>query len=921
MLFPFSSISLNTLTAKFNHIEIKMQHLFFYIVFILSLFKGAATYAQTADEPFDMVSQLSEKYNITLNKGEDNSVNIMQAGIILYEIGKYFNEHYDDETLFGEDIIEELRTFFPHENEASLRSRASFLQTSLKVYRLGNQLYQKIAKSKLLPQSHKKVRSDSDYNHSDEVMYREAPAGEFYKVYNFKKFLTYSDDMQERKAIIEYERKKNSQMSTLDKIDHIFHTVEWKKALFYGLYYENPLLSKEGVSPYSYSANVQTRLLADENYINSRDELIVGLHVVTRLGKFIVANNFAHNVFKPKIVLQKTQNIASYEVLYPAPIQSNAYAYVYKYQGDFLILLKIKPEDKNKSVEFTVQSTFDVCNDLLECMGEETENSLNIAPYGDEVFGNGFANFIAKAANKMPQQKNNKLELKTAVVDNDENTQVVRLEFVAKEKVRDFQVFLEEKDGFTKFNRPNMSIHDNKIFVRFVPWEHNTYSLVDSEFMITAVLNDEYAIKTTKILRQSTLFDAERIDFSFMLVWLAFLGGFILNFMPCVFPVLFLKIMAFSRLSQAHRQQIKKSFYMSILGIFSGFTLIIAMLCAAKYAGYSLGWGMQFQNMKFLVFMSFMLFSFCAILPYVDVSKLYKISELPNGLINFATGGLVVLLSTPCTGPYLATAIGFALSGTYAQMIVLLYALAAGLAFPYLLAVCLKSPQDLFLRPGKWMLHVSCIMKLMLYATICWFLVLIYKQTDVWAVAKIIAVQMMFLLLFKLYLKFKDYLDGALDERYSLNVVRAVKKVAFGAIAVAFCVCLFWASHIADKAYGVNYAQNMQSRLTNIDYELIDKKLAQGRNVLLEIKADWCLTCGYNDLFVLHKYNLETWKKVNNLDIMRVDWTNYNQDVLNFMEKYGRKGLPFYILFTPEMRNGIVLPEIFSPDDLTLLLT
>ena len=130
-----------------------------------------------------------------------------------------------------------------------------------------------------------------------------------------------------------------------------------------------------------------------------------------------------------------------------------------------------------------------------------------------------------------------------------------------------------------------------------------------------------------------------------------------------------------------------------------------------------------------------------------------------------------------------------------------------------------------------------------------------------------------------------------------------------------------WSASIAGRAYTENYAENMESRLTGIDYDLIEQKLAQGRNVLLEIKADWCLTCSYNDTFVLHKYNLRTWKNVHNLDVITVDWTNYNKDVLEFMEKYGRKGLPFYLLFTPKMRNGIVLPELFSPDDLGLLLT
>ena len=279
------------------------------------------------------------------------------------------------------------------------------------------------------------------------------------------------------------------------------------------------------------------------------------------------------------------------------------------------------------------------------------------------------------------------------------------------------------------------------------------------------------------------------------------------------------------------------------------------------------------------------------------------------------------MLSTPCTGPYLATAIGFALTGSVPEMIVVLYGVAFGLSIPYILAYLVRDPENIFPKAGKWMAVLSLLMKIMLYLTICWFYMLIWRQTDMPTVIKLGIIQLSALFIMKLYLKFADYLKGALDERFSENSIRRTGQFAafftFGTVLLFFC----WSASIAGRAYTENYAENMESRLTGIDYDLIEQKLAQGRNVLLEIKADWCLTCSYNDTFVLHKYNLKTWEKVHNLDVITVDWTNYNKDVLEFMEKYGRKGLPFYLLFTPKMRNGIVLPELFSPDDLGLLLT
>ncbi|MBR3502264.1 MAG: thioredoxin family protein, partial [Alphaproteobacteria bacterium] len=124
----------------------------------------------------------------------------------------------------------------------------------------------------------------------------------------------------------------------------------------------------------------------------------------------------------------------------------------------------------------------------------------------------------------------------------------------------------------------------------------------------------------------------------------------------------------------------------------------------------------------------------------------------------------------------------------------------------------------------------------------------------------------------------------------------------------------------SQKAYIKKQTGNLSERLIGVDKALISEKISAGKSVLLEIKADWCLTCQYNQAMVLTNLNLENWRNNYNMEVMTVDWTDYNREVLDFMEKYGRKGLPFYILFTPVMRDGIVLPELFTADDITSML-
>ena len=399
------------------------------------------------------------------------------------------------------------------------------------------------------------------------------------------------------------------------------------------------------------------------------------------------------------------------------------------------------------------------------------------------------------------------------------------------------------------------------------------------------------------------------------------MGGLILNFMPCVFPVLALKIMALSRAPSRKRKTIKRALIHTILGIWSGFALIIFGLCIAKYAGESLGWGMQFQNMGFLVAMVFIIAVFIIILPYLNLDRLYRYTlTISTKWLNYGIGFLTVLLATPCTGPYMATSIGFALTGTYTDLIIILSALALGLSSPYILILSLKKPEDLFPQAGDWLYIVQLLMNLLLYSTLFWLTFLIWRQTN-WQTPMILLISLLFFMLsFKFYLVLMEHITNIIDEEFSETILAKIKKIFSGIILIVFALLLALNINQAQKAYTAKQQTNASESLKNINKELIMKKLSEGKSILLEIKADWCLTCQYNQALILTDLNLENWRNNYNLELISIDWSTFNEDVLAFMEKYGRKGLPFYVLFTPILRDGIVLPELFSADDLTAML-
>lgn len=897
-----------------------MKHLRSYIVCLFLLFNNVATAAEKVVMPEDFKGESTLTQVELFNAGENKHLTTEQTFRILYEIGSYFYNKYSMEDIFREDFVDELRPFFPGESDSQLNDKVAMLRIGVNAYAKVKDVYKEYVKKRLIPNVYRKVKSADEYDHPNEVKYIEADPGYFVKVNNFKKFLTYSNNEDERMAILDFERRNEDVNSVRNKIIKIIKTAEWKKMLFYGTVYDNPLASKQGVSEEQISFDVKARLLSKTTYIRQNKELDFGIKFETAPFTFAVANDISEKIVRPQIDLSASENVEKSEVLYPIPLNAGNYPFVYKYFGEFLIPIKITVKDVNQPVVVRAKVKMFSCDNNLNCTPEEFNMELPLLPDGEEILSNGYENYFNMNLQRLPIGDSKHLALKKMVVDTDkDNNQVLRLEFVSDKKVKNFKVFAEAKDERVLFNTPLISLQENKVFVRLVPYENqNKLDMADMEFTISAVMNNLYYYRAEKTAGLTSDFDVDAIQLNLGLFLLAVLGGLILNFMPCVFPVISLKMMAFSKVKVKQRRQLKNDMWQTIAGIFCGFTILTLMLLIAKYLGYSLGWGMQFQNMGFLVTMTFVVTSIIIALPVLNFNSM----TLPNlgRYSGFVIGNLAVLLATPCTGPYLASAVGFALAGGYGDVLVMMYGVALGLSLPYFMILLLKQPETFFPRPGVWMRKLEIFMRIMLYLTLGWFLLLIFEQTDKFFVLKFMAIILVFAACVWLCKKFLEYLDGVLDERFTLENIIKIRRYCYVFMLAVFVGCSWICTNMATASFELNYEQNMQNRLTSIDKKLIDNYLGEGHPVLVEISADWCLTCHANKVFVFNKTNLENWKNKYNLEFLRVDWTNYDEEILEYMGRYGRKGLPFYILYTPFVREGMVLPEIFEESDLSQIL-
>ena len=898
-----------------------MKHLYSYIVCLFLLFNISAAFADTAALPDDFKGEATLAQLNNTNDDERRQLTFDEALQIVYEIGSYLYDKYSIEDIYKDDFIDEIKPFFPDDSEKELKNKLDIFRFCAGTYAKVKSIYNEYIKKYMLPDVYRKVKSPDDFDHPDEVPYMEAEDGHFVKVDNFKKFLTYSSNESERNAIKDFENKKEDINSIRNKINRIIKTAEWKKMLFYGSVYENPLASKEGVTAEQTSFDVKARLISRNTYIRGNKELYFGIEFKTSPYTFVVANNISSEITKPQIDLSASENVEKSEVIYPMPLNAGNYPFVHKYFGDFLLPVKITVQDTDKPIVVRAKVKVFSCDNKLHCSPENFDFELPLQTDGEEILANGYENYFDVNLSKVPSGDRKHITMKKFTIDLDkDNHQLLRLEFVSDKKINSFKIFVEADNDIVLFEAPLISLQDKKVYVRLIPKDNrDTLDMADIPFTVRAVLNNRYYYSKNTIASFSSDFDTDAVQLNFGLLLLAILGGFILNFMPCVFPVISLKMMAFSKLKAKQRKSLKSDLWQTVGGIFSGFTLLILMLWTAKTLGYSLGWGMQFQNMGFLVTMTFIVTTIIIALPIFN----YNSINLPSlgGYSGFIAGNLAVLLATPCTGPYLATAVGFALAGSYTDILLMMYGIALGLSIPYLFILSFKEPEAFFPKSGPWLRKLDIFMRMMLYATVAWFMLLIFEQTNIYFVLKFIAIIGIFSAVIVLTKKFLEYTYGVMDERIPLEALIKIRRGCYIFMLAVFVICSWICTNMARTSFNENYKTNMENRLTFIDNKLIDDLLRQNHPVLVEISADWCLTCQMNKFLLFSKNNMENLKKQYNLEFLRVDWTNYDKDILEYMGKYGRKGLPFYILYTPFIREGMILPEIFEYSDLANILS
>ncbi|MEX0695510.1 MAG: protein-disulfide reductase DsbD domain-containing protein [Rhodospirillales bacterium] len=385
----------------------------------------------------------------------------------------------------------------------------------------------------------------------------------------------------------------------------------------------------------------------------------------------------------------------------------------------------------------------------------------------------------------------------------------------------------------------------------------------------------------------------------------AFLGGLILNLMPCVLPVLSLKFLSVIKHGGQAASVVRYSFLASAAGIVFAFLVLAAALIGLKSAGAGIGWGIQFQQPWFLIIMAFLVTLFaCNMwgffefrLPAAIAGKAHA-SGTREGLAgHFLQGVFATLLATPCSAPFLGTAVGFALAGQNSDIVAVFAVLGLGLAAPYLLIAALPKLVTIMPKPGAWMGRLKFILGLALAATALWLLSVLAGAAGT----------------------FEAVLTGGLlifVGTWLGPVMRTVPEIrkTTPIVLVVAALAAITTAELGDNNGSLDTTTPGVSKIAwqKFDPAAIDRLTGKGQIVFVDVTADWCITCQVNKRFVLERGRILELLNSPDVVAMQADWTRPDAGIADYLASFGRYGIPFNAVYGTGAPQGIALAELLS---------
>jgi len=434
------------------------------------------------------------------------------------------------------------------------------------------------------------------------------------------------------------------------------------------------------------------------------------------------------------------------------------------------------------------------------------------------------------------------------------------------------------------FSRP----YDLKfLFNSPISGEVEVLSLSVKDFSLGSTALDTFYKDLTPYSRHEKVVDPNKVTvFFYEYLLFAFLGGLILNLMPCVLPVISLKLFGLIKHKNYPQKKLLAHNLSYTAGVLSTFMVLASVIAGLKMTGENVGWGFQLQSPTFILVMMLILFILS-----LNLFGLFEFStpggtkfgsaELKDNLSgDFFSGVLTTILSTPCSAPFLGTALTFAFTTNYAMIFIIFFFIGLGLAFPFLLTAIFPKSLILFPRPGAWMEKLKYFLGLSLVATVVWLYDVFVSLVDFDKVSW--RLNLLFVLWFFAFF-------------YAQKVSQ--KKIwQFLFFALPFSMTVLAVQNISSRPETL-VAKVDSAWMPWSEAQMLEQK---GKLVFIDFTAEWCLTCKVNKKLVLETQGFERLKTKYNLTLMRADWTKRDDNITHFLNSHNAVGVPAYFVQKPD---------------------
>ncbi|MDP6181195.1 MAG: protein-disulfide reductase DsbD family protein [SAR86 cluster bacterium] len=645
------------------------------------------------------------------------------------------------------------------------------------------------------------------------------------------------------------------------------------------------------------ASDSRIEMLAESNSMKPGDGLLVGFKFTLNPGWHTYWENPGDAGEGASIKWNLPNDVKASEILWPGPERIPVEPLMtFGYENEVVLLTKIyTSETTTIPVTLNARVSWYTCKEI--CIPQEAEVSIPIN-LGNKTSSTS-KDLLEQTLEQIPEQFNGiyrvrKLDDSYVLQGELENMdQYDSMYFFPKyyglTNYTENQFYEINKDSFSLQIKASEIEIENKSFEGVVAVNKNeeiTFIEIDYP-LVTKDTSQEFNILT--------------------LIVFAFLGGLILNVMPCVFPILSIKILRFVEQSRDSTYKTLQQGLLFSLGVIFSFLTIAALLIALKSGGESIGWGYQLQSpvVVSLLFYLFVVLGFIFMSNIVLGSGLARLSSISlnksDSLESFLTGVLAVIVASPCTAPFMGSAIGFALLQPSFYSILIFLGLGIGFSLPYLILSAKPSLLSFLPKPGQWMETFKQFMAFPMWASALWLLWVLSSQVNNQEVIQVLLGAL--LITTGLWLIEKNN-----SER---DWVRWLMRLPF----LLLFIFSLW-------LIPTSYSDLDESKQDQLAYtpQLLKDLREKNSLVFLNFTADWCITCKVNEAVALKTSKVSKLIADKNITYMEADWTRKDPIISSTLEQYGRTGLPLYLLF-PSKGDPLILPEILTEDILLSYLT